>query len=97
MIFHTTPPAAREKRKISQVMHRLRTPITTNCQDGGMTSIMAYWTHGRKTQNTVHQVSGGNHVAALVVVRPVLKEGVQRHQEQGGGDAGRHQQGVEDG
>lgn len=71
--------------------------MTTNCQEGGITSIMAYWNPtaiSPSTQST--RVAGGNHVPALVVVRPVLEEGVQRHQEQCGGDARRHQQGIKD-
>ena len=36
------PEAAREKRKTAHAMKRLRIPMTTNCQEGGMTSIMAY-------------------------------------------------------
>ncbi|QAA41163.1 hypothetical protein C1I94_05760 [Akkermansia muciniphila] len=51
---------------------------------------------GQQPERAVHQVAGGNHVPAFVIVRPVLEKGIQRHQEQGGGNARRHQQGIKD-
>lgn len=61
------PEAAREKRKTAHAMKRLRIPMTTNCQEGGMTSIMAV---GQISESDVTLAAASDAIIIGFQVRP---------------------------